>query len=146
MTTSIIYGPRAADLRDPVVERAYTSFMLGLGSTDMMCCDTVIRLVHGWCDEGGDIATSCGRMLDVERAELIGEANLYDVHGDLVFLEPSVPLIRVEDSFGESPRRCVNRMRARMAQETTRRVSVANLSRLFWIGTAEKIFDAGFNA
>lgn len=137
----IIYGPRAFDLRNPQTEQRLIGFVLELGDTDMMCWDAVQHLVQTWCDEGGAIATACGRMLDMERAEFTGELNIYDMNGLQVLLETIVPLIRIEDCCGASPRRCIGHMRAKEGQVSERRVSVAHLSRYFWIALAMKIFD-----
>jgi uncharacterized SAM-dependent methyltransferase len=141
MTSRVIYGPRATELRDPREEQRLISFTLNQGETDMMCCDAVLHLIQTWTDEGGDFATACGRVLDMERADLSGEAITYDTDGNLVFLEPNVPLLRAEDCFGQSPRRCINHMRAKEGQTARRRVSVENLPRYFWIAVAAKIFD-----
>ncbi|KIC51044.1 hypothetical protein [Tateyamaria sp. ANG-S1] len=140
MNTNIVYGPRAADLRDPHKEQELTEFMLNLGETDMMCFDAVQNLVQDWLDNGGELATASGGILDIERAEFTGELIIYDVNDKPVFLEPLVPLIRLEEAFGQSPRRCVNHMRAKQGQTSQRRVSVENLPRLFWIAVAAKIF------
>ena len=141
MTTKLIYAPRATELRDPKEEQSYVSFTLSQGETDMMCYDAIQHLIQTWTDEGGDVATACGRVLDMERADLSGEASIYDTRDVLVFLEPFVPLQRIEDCFGLSPRRCINHMRAKEGQTARRRVSVENLPRYFWIAVAARIFD-----
>lgn len=141
MTMKLIYGPRASELRQPEKGQGLTSFILTLGETDMMCFDAVQCLVQNWLDDGGEIATASGRILDVERAEFTGELIIYDTKGKPVFLEPLVPLIRLEDSFGQSPRRCVNHMRAKLGQSSRRRASVETLPRCFWIAVAAMVFD-----
>ncbi len=105
MKNEIIYGPRAAELRNPAKEQDCIVFALGLGETATMCCDAVEYLVQNWSDQGGEIATADGHVLDLERAAYTGEAVIYDAHGQPVVLEPHVPLIRPEDCFGVSPRR-----------------------------------------
>ncbi|GAA6207884.1 hypothetical protein NBRC116601_11770 [Cognatishimia sp. WU-CL00825] len=145
MTTKLIYGPRATELRKPETEQTCAGFVLDLGGTDMMRCDAIQHIIQTWCDEGGDIATACGRVLDMERAEYTGEANVYDTDGKPLFLEPVVPLIRVEDCWGESPRRCINHLLAKLGQTSQRRVSGANLPRYFWVMVAMQIFDLNFS-
>ncbi|CUI01874.1 hypothetical protein [Leisingera aquaemixtae] len=151
MTTKIIYGPRAAELRNPQAEQKLISFVLDLGGTDMMRCDAIVYLVQSWCDQGGEIATACGQVLDTERAEYTGEARLYNVEGRLVVLErnkdpnKNVYLACIDDCFGASPRRCINHMRARRGQVSTRRVCVGHLPRYFWISVAMQIFDLNFS-
>ncbi|GAA6176732.1 hypothetical protein [Sulfitobacter pacificus] len=145
MTTTIIFGPRAVELRKPATEQKLVGFVLNVGSTDMMCCDAIQGLVQSWSDAGGDIATACGRVLDIERAEYTGEEVIYDTDGQVVFLEPRVPLIRIEDCFGASPRRCINHMRAKAGQISQRRVSVENLSRYYWVAVAKQAFKLTFD-
>ncbi|MBL1438173.1 MAG: hypothetical protein COB08_018470 [Rhodobacteraceae bacterium] len=141
MTTELIYGPRAADLRKPSSEQKRIRFVLNLGDTDMMCCDAIQYLVQDWSDQGGSIATPCGRILDIERSEYTGEAVIYDTEDRQIFLELGIPLIRVDDCFGASPRRCINNMRAKFGQTSLRRVSAENLPRHFWVAVAMQIFD-----
>ncbi|MGH1464128.1 MAG: hypothetical protein ACRBBQ_02090 [Cognatishimia sp.] len=147
MTTNFIYGPRATELRKPVTEQECISFVLDLGETDMMCWEAVESLVQTWCDEGSDIATASGRILDIERAEYTGEAMIYDVEGHPIILErgkndkPHIYLVPIGDCLGTSPRRRVNDMRSKLGKVSHRRVSMENLSRYFWIAVAMQIFD-----
>ncbi len=149
MTNKIIFGPRASELRKPQTEQACIDFVLGMGDSAMMCFDAIQYLVQDWCDRGGSVSTACGRVLDMERAEIAGESRIYDTEGKPIILErgkvEDIYLIRADDSFGASPRRCVGHMRAKRGQTFVRRVSAENLSRYFWIMVAMHIFEQDQN-
>ncbi|MEO1405600.1 MAG: hypothetical protein AAFV54_03810 [Pseudomonadota bacterium] len=137
----IIYGPRSELLRCPDHEQELAVFARRLAPAANMVRDRLTFAVLDWHDEGGLIATADARDIDMERLEGFGEAWVYDVEGEQVLLEPGVPLLPVELSFGANTRRTINRISAKIGKPSARRVSCANLSRYCWIAVARRIIE-----
>ena len=142
----IIYAPRASALRCPQSEQTCISFLLGMGESAMSSFNALQFRIQDWSDDGGTIATACGQVLDLERADFSeSEPRIFDVEGRPVVLSrggsdaEDVQLLRIDASFGLSPRRCINHMRAKHGIVSARQVRTGALSRLFWISVALRI-------
>lgn len=92
-------------------------------------------------DDGGVILIPGDIQIDMHRLECSGESSAYDTSGKAILIEKDVPLNRLEDSFGASPRRTLNRIFAKIEEPSKRRVNVQNLSRYFWMTVAMNILQ-----
>lgn len=140
-TCGTIYGPRTVKLRCPDTEQELIAFGQSLSDSAQMCHDRVQRVLLEWHDQGGLVANADGCVIDFERILRSGEAGVYDVSGGTIWLDRRTQLLEPDSAFGESARRTWGRMFQKLGRTSTRRVSIANMSRYFWLSVAQSMLD-----
>ena len=132
-------------LRDPREEVRRAAIVREWGCTANLIRDAIQRMIEEWYGLDGHIRTAMQRYdrLDIERMERSGEAWVYDVKGDLIMIhcrdEVPIPLLRIDDSFGEYSRRMINRHLEKIDAPSTRGVDRRLRSFMFWEDVAIKI-------
>jgi len=106
-----------------------------------MVRDLVTAILWNWHASGGCIVTATGEVLDIERMERLGEAFVYSSEGNVIYLEPGIPLVRLDDAFRENTRRTLNRMKEKLRKPCTKRVDKRLLPLVFWLDVAKKIIE-----
>ena len=91
--------------------------------------------------DGNQILMPSGEQLDVDRMERLGEASVYSVKGEVILLEKSVRLTRLDDAFGQNTRRTLNRLFEKIGQPTKQRVDRRLLPLMFWMDVVRKIHN-----
>ena len=109
-----VTATHSACCRNPVLFQIFALLFFSRADTANMVRDLVTATIWIWHVDGGVIVTAKGEELDIERMERMGEAFVYSTKGKVIYLEPGVPLVRLDDSFGENTRRTLNRMKEKL--------------------------------
>jgi hypothetical protein len=97
--------------------------------------------VWDWYVEGNRVVIPTGEQVDIDRMERVGETSVYSTKGKVILIEEGVPLIRLDDAFGQNTRRTLNRVFEKIDQPNKRRVDRRFLPLMFWMDVARKIID-----
>lgn len=139
--SQVIFAAHSACLRNPIIFTILTRFLFARAETANMVRDLVTAILWNWHASGGCIVTATGEVLDIERMERLGEAFVYSSEGNVIYLEPGIPLVRLDDAFRENTRRTLNRMKEKLRKPCTKRVDKRLLPLVFWLDVAKKIIE-----
>lgn len=137
----VVFAAHSACLRNPVLFGIFTRFFFARAMTANAVRDRVLAEVWEWHIAGGEVATSQGVVLDIERMETLGETIVYSIDGEPIYLEKDVPLENIETAFKASTRRTINRMREKLHKPNRQRVDKRLLSTLFWMDVSKKLIE-----
>lgn len=138
-----IVAATAWQLSNPAGMSSLARYFRGQAPTANLVRDLICGTVWEWHAAGNLILMPTGEHLDIERMERLGEASVYSGAGKIIFLEDSVPLIRLDDAFGENTRRTINRVFEKAARPSKRRVDKRLLPLMFWMNAARRIIECG---
>lgn len=134
-----VVAATAWQLSDPAEMSALGSFFKGQAPTANLVRDAIFSTVWDWYVEGNFVLVPTGEQLDIDRMERVGETSVYSTKGRVILIENGVPLIRLDDAFGQNTRRTINRVFEKIDQPTKRRVDRRLLPLMFWMDVAKKI-------
>lgn len=131
----------AWQLSKPETMSALACYFKGQAETANLVRDKMCASVWEWSMDGNQILMPSGEQLDVDRMERLGEASVYSVKGEVILLEKSVRLTRLDDAFGQNTRRTLNRLFEKIGQPTKQRVDRRLLPLMFWMDVVRKIHN-----
>jgi len=136
-----IVAATAWRLSNPAEMSSLGGFFKGQAPTANLVRDAIFSTVWDWYVEGNRVVIPTGEQVDIDRMERVGETSVYSTKGNVILIEEGVPLIRLDDAFGQNTRRTLNRVFEKIDQPNKRRVDRRLLPLMFWMDVARKIID-----
>lgn len=138
---TIITASPVSRLRDPEHERLLAIIHKPTAPTANLVSQRVMSRILDWHATGNIIETHDHRVLNIKRMEFVGEQFVYDIGGKPIFLEKGVPLIRMDDCWGENSRRTINRHFEKIDRPSTQQVDKRRLPMMFWMDISMKAME-----
>ena len=134
-----VVAAAAWQLSSPEKMSALAVYFKGQAPTANLVRDAIFVTVWEWHIDGNRVLLPTGDQLDIERMERVGETPVYSTSGKMILIEEGVPLVRLDDAFGQNTRRTLNRVFEKISQPSKRRVDRRLMPLMLWMDVAQKI-------